>query len=65
MDGGGSNHPVEKQTSVRMDQIGALARRRVRMRLADIFLAPAKQDNESVYPPAAPRMRVVSMAVLL
>ena len=60
---GGSNHPVEKQRSLRVDLVGALARRRVLMLLV-VFLAPVKQDNKPVCPRAAPRLRLGSLASL-
>ena len=42
-------YSVEEQTSLRVDLVGALARRRVIMLLV-VFLAPAKQDNKVMYP---------------
>ena len=57
-------YSVEEQTSPWVDLIEALARRRIIMLLV-VFLAPAKQDNNPVYPRAAPRLHLVSLAFLL
>ena len=57
-------YSVEEQTSLRVDLVGALARRKGIMLLV-VFLAAAKQDNKTMYPRAAPRLHLVSLASLL
>ena len=56
-------YSVEKQRSLRVDLVGALARRRVLMLLV-VFSAPAKEDSKPVYPRAAPHFHLVSLASL-
>ena len=59
-----ATYSVEKQRSLLVDLVGALARCRAIMLLV-VFLAPAKQGSKPMYPRAAPRLHLVSLASLL